>query len=181
MAVEQTLSIIKPDAVSKNHIGEIVARFEKAGLKISDVILSINDRSVNSLEGLRVAIAQMVPNSKVKLRLVRDGKERSLEVTLGELSEKPNELFSGVNIGPVSDDVRRRNGLDSRVAGVVVTEVDENSVYAARLVAGMVIVEINQRLVTDVASAKRAVILPGVNLLRVNYRGVYGFVTVTVK
>lgn len=34
MAVEQTLSIIKPDAVSKNHIGEIIARFEKAGLKI---------------------------------------------------------------------------------------------------------------------------------------------------
>jgi len=34
MAVEQTLSIIKPDAVSKNHIGEIVARFEQAGLKI---------------------------------------------------------------------------------------------------------------------------------------------------
>lgn len=35
MAVEQTLSIIKPDAVSKNYIGEIVARFEKAGLKIA--------------------------------------------------------------------------------------------------------------------------------------------------
>ncbi|HSC69360.1 MAG TPA: nucleoside-diphosphate kinase [Cellvibrio sp.] len=34
MAVEQTLSIIKPDAVSKNHIGEIVSRFEKANLKI---------------------------------------------------------------------------------------------------------------------------------------------------
>jgi nucleoside-diphosphate kinase len=35
MSVEQTLSIIKPDAVSKNHIGEIVARFEKAGLTIA--------------------------------------------------------------------------------------------------------------------------------------------------
>ncbi len=34
MAVEQTLSIVKPDAVGKNHIGEIFARFEKAGLKI---------------------------------------------------------------------------------------------------------------------------------------------------
>lgn len=34
MAVEQTLSIIKPDAVSKNHIGDICGRFEKAGLKI---------------------------------------------------------------------------------------------------------------------------------------------------
>jgi nucleoside-diphosphate kinase len=35
MAVEQTFSIIKPDAVSKNHIGEIVARFEKAGLTVA--------------------------------------------------------------------------------------------------------------------------------------------------
>ena len=34
MATEQTLSIIKPDAVKKNVIGEIYSRFEKAGLKI---------------------------------------------------------------------------------------------------------------------------------------------------
>jgi nucleoside-diphosphate kinase len=34
MAVERTLSIIKPDAVGKNVIGQIVARFEAAGLKI---------------------------------------------------------------------------------------------------------------------------------------------------
>lgn len=35
MAVERTLSIIKPDAVAKNVIGEIYSRFEKAGLRIS--------------------------------------------------------------------------------------------------------------------------------------------------
>ena len=34
MAIERTLSIIKPDAVAKNVIGEIVSRFEKAGLKV---------------------------------------------------------------------------------------------------------------------------------------------------
>lgn len=34
MAVESTLSIIKPDAVAKNVIGQIYSRFEKAGLKI---------------------------------------------------------------------------------------------------------------------------------------------------
>lgn len=34
MAVERTISIIKPDAVAKNVIGEIYSRFEKAGLKI---------------------------------------------------------------------------------------------------------------------------------------------------
>jgi nucleoside-diphosphate kinase len=34
MAVERTLSIIKPDAVRKNAIGQIIARFEKAGLRV---------------------------------------------------------------------------------------------------------------------------------------------------
>ncbi len=34
MAIERTLSIIKPDAVAKNVIGEIVSRFEKAGLRV---------------------------------------------------------------------------------------------------------------------------------------------------
>jgi nucleoside-diphosphate kinase len=34
MAIERTLSIIKPDAVAKNVIGQILARFEAAGLKI---------------------------------------------------------------------------------------------------------------------------------------------------
>ncbi|MGP1606214.1 MAG: nucleoside-diphosphate kinase [Moraxella sp.] len=34
MAIERTLSIVKPDAVGGNHIGEIFARFEKNGLKI---------------------------------------------------------------------------------------------------------------------------------------------------
>jgi len=34
MAIEHTISIIKPDAVAKNVIGEIYSRFEKAGLKI---------------------------------------------------------------------------------------------------------------------------------------------------
>jgi len=35
MALERTLSIIKPDAVAKNVIGEIYSRFEKAGLKVT--------------------------------------------------------------------------------------------------------------------------------------------------
>lgn len=34
MTLERTLSIIKPDAVGKNHIGDIISRFEKAGLHV---------------------------------------------------------------------------------------------------------------------------------------------------
>jgi len=35
MAIERTLSIIKPDAVGKNVIGQIITRFEEAGLKVA--------------------------------------------------------------------------------------------------------------------------------------------------
>lgn len=46
MAVERTLSIIKPDAVSKNAIGGIYDRFEKAGLKIvAAKMIRLDERS----------------------------------------------------------------------------------------------------------------------------------------
>ena len=46
MAVERTLSIIKPDAVAKNVIGQIISRFEAGGLKIvAAKMLQLNDES----------------------------------------------------------------------------------------------------------------------------------------
>lgn len=49
MSVERTLSIIKPDAVAKNVIGEIVSRFEKAGLKV--VAMQMKQLSKEDAEG----------------------------------------------------------------------------------------------------------------------------------
>jgi nucleoside-diphosphate kinase len=49
MAVERTLSIIKPDAVAKNVIGEIYARFEKSGLKV--IAAKMAHLSRNDAEG----------------------------------------------------------------------------------------------------------------------------------
>ena len=49
MAVERTLSIIKPDAVAKNVIGEIYSRFEKAGLKV--IAAKMTHLSRNDAEG----------------------------------------------------------------------------------------------------------------------------------
>ncbi|HLT62929.1 MAG TPA: nucleoside-diphosphate kinase [Pseudohongiella sp.] len=46
MAIERTLSIIKPDAVGKNVIGEIYSRFEKAGLRIvAAKMVQLNDET----------------------------------------------------------------------------------------------------------------------------------------
>jgi len=153
---------------------------EKAGLKRTDVILAINGKAVGTLEELRLVIAQMLPDTKVKVKLMRDSKERTLDVTLGKLAEKPNELLAGVNVTKLTDEVRKRSGLEARVNGLIITDIEETSPYADRLAAGMIVIEINRTPVTDLVAAKLALV-PGRNLLLVNFRGAYRFVAVTIK
>ncbi|MCE2983054.1 MAG: nucleoside-diphosphate kinase [Parachlamydia sp.] len=49
MTIEKTLSIVKPDAVGKNHIGNIISRFEKAGLRI--IAAKMKQLNKNDAEG----------------------------------------------------------------------------------------------------------------------------------
>lgn len=153
---------------------------DQAGLKRSDVILMLNGKSVSSLEELRLAVAQMAPNSKAKVKLMRDGKEMTLDVTLGKLSEKPDELLAGVNAANLDDEQRQRSGLEARVNGLVITDVESTSPFADRLFPGMVIIEINRVPVVNLAMAKQSLV-QGRNLLLVNFRGAYRFIAVSVK
>jgi nucleoside-diphosphate kinase len=53
MALELTFSIIKPDAVAKNHIGEILARFEKNGLRIvAAKLLTLTRQQAEAVYGI---------------------------------------------------------------------------------------------------------------------------------
>ncbi len=153
---------------------------DKAGLKWNDVILAVNGRALSSLEDLRLTIAQSVPGSKVALKIVRDGKESTIEVVLGTLTERPNELMEGVEVSTLTDEARRRLNISPRVTGLMITRVDEKSPYADRLFANMVIIEVNREPVADVATAQQ-LFVPGRNLLRVYHRGAYGFLLITVK
>jgi serine protease Do/serine protease DegQ len=122
----------------------------------------------------------MAPNSQAKVKLMRDGKEMTLDVTLGKLSEKPDELLAGVNAANLDDEQRQRSGLEARVNGLVITDVESTSPFADRLFPGMVIIEINRVPVVNLAMAKQSLV-QGRNLLLVNFRGAYRFIAVTVK
>ena len=153
---------------------------ESASLKRGDVVLSINDKPVTSLRDLRVLIAQTAPGSEVKLKISRDAKEQVVKAALGKLDEKPDELLAGVEVTPLSQDVRRRLNIPTRLNGLLVTAVDENSEYADRLVPDVLILQIDRENVSDVETARKA-LTPGRHMLFVYFRGALRVVGVEVK
>jgi len=153
---------------------------EKVGIKRRDVILRVNGKPIENYDELRLTISQLAPGSKVTLDISRDGKPMTVEVTLAQFAEKPNQILDGVEVGKLTDEVRRHLGIDSRTTGLVVTAVDEKSDYAEVLPVGSVIVEINRTPVEDIASA-RAAIHSGRNLLLVYSQGFPKYVVVTKR
>jgi serine protease Do/serine protease DegQ len=155
----------------------------KAGLKREDIIIAINDKSVNTRDDLRLVIAQHAPGTKVTIKYIRDGKTATKEVTLGKRDDDSaanGELVSGVSVSPLTPEVRRELRIDDRVEGLVITGIAERSPYVGTFPQGAVIEQINRLPVTDLATAKRA-LRDGRNIALVYYRGVYRYVMFTVR
>ncbi|MFI5335455.1 MAG: Do family serine endopeptidase [Opitutales bacterium] len=150
----------------------------KAGLKQNDVILAVNDKPVGSRDDLRLFIAESAPGAKVTLKVLRDGKELGLMATLDPLPEEiasNGELLPGVQVQPLSNDLRQQLDIDERINGIVVTDIKQGSSYETQFPQGAVIETINRRAVTDLASAKEA-LREGRNIALVYYRGVRRFI-----
>ncbi len=94
MAVEQTISIIKPDAVGKNAIGDIYSRFEKAGLRI--IAAKMKHLSRKEAEGFYAVHAER-PFFKDLVDFMTSGPVM-IQVLEGEdaiaKKAKPTELFA---------------------------------------------------------------------------------------
>ena len=154
---------------------------EKAGLKRSDVIVAINNHRISSSEELRLVVSQIVPNSGATLKIMRDGKPRTIEVTLGQVVDNPDELFSGVDVTPLTPEIRRRIGLnDPRVTGLLITKVASDSPHRDRLAEDMVILELNRSPVPDLRTAREKV-RPDRNLLAIFDGRAVRYVVITVR
>lgn len=60
---------------------------EKAGLKSGDIIIKIGDRKINATNPLSSVVAKSKPGEKIKIVIMRDGKEQTVDVTLQETNE----------------------------------------------------------------------------------------------
>jgi serine protease Do/serine protease DegQ len=157
---------------------EVGSPADKAGVKVGDVIVSVDGKQIHDQDELRLIISQMAPGTKITLDTARDGKPMVLSVTLAQFAEKPNELLKGVEFAKLTDEVRRHYGIDARIVGLIVAKVDEKSAYAEDLPQGAVVVEINRSPVSDIDAAK-GLLHPGHNLMLVYYQGYQRYLVVT--
>lgn len=154
---------------------------EKAGLARTDVIIKVDDLEIHTIYDLRNAISQRMPGTEIDMAYLRNAKQKNVKVTLGTLNESGSAgLFPGVKMEPLTDSQRRSLRAPADLEGLFITQVAPDSPYADRLVAGMVIVEINRAAVKDTAGAAQQ-LKPGRNLLMVFYRGFYRPLALTVK
>jgi serine protease Do len=135
----------------------------KAGLEAGDVITKFDGKDVSTMRGLPRLVAQTPIGKTVELEALRKGEKRSFKVTIGRLVEDektaepsqgqdqpPEKAMIGLRLAPLTDELRQQHGIDSKVKGVVVTEVDAQSPAAQKGVkVGDVIVEAGQEQVSS--------------------------------
>jgi serine protease Do len=169
---------------------------EAAGIKNGDVIVGLDDKSIADRRELMLLVAAKQPGAEVNVKLLRDGKEQSVKVKLGDRSEIPKiakaepeaadpDVLDGVTVADIDAEARKKYGISENAKGVVVTQIDPDSAsYAKGIREGDVIHEINREVVD---SSKQAVDLSEKVkkdkkvLLRVSNKGASRFVVVTPK
>ncbi|MDR4473241.1 MAG: DegQ family serine endoprotease [Nitrospira sp.] len=140
---------------------------EKAGIKQGDVILSFQGTSIEDAVTLQRAVTRSAVGSKVTVKVMRDGQEKELVVTIAELPDNPqvakaeagpsDQPLAGLAVQELDRDTVQELGLKGKIAGVVVTAVDPDSdAERAGLMPGDVIREINRKPVTTVKEYDQA-------------------------
>ncbi len=134
---------------------------QKAGVKTGDVIIKFNDTAIKNMKELPKVVASTPVGKSVELVILRNGKELTLNVTLGELelAEKDNLIGKtskqnvkskeydklGFTAEELSEQNKSKFKLKNIDAGVVITSVkSDSSAQQAGLNPGMVIIRVGQ-------------------------------------
>jgi len=138
--------------------GVLVARViegspaEDAGLKSGDIVLEVDGKAVRSASELRNRIGMKSINEKVKLKLLRNGDKKTVNVKVGDPKLQANSdgdlhpLLAGVNFE------NRPNGDGVRVSSL---QPDSAAMYSG-LQAGDIIISANKKPVSDINSLRQA-------------------------
>jgi serine protease Do len=148
---------------------------EKAGVQAGDVIVQFDGRAINDSKELPRVVAETEVGKEVDVKVMRNGKETDVKVTLGRLEDGEKQVADkntkpapatapttvtvlGMTVSGLNDELRTKFKIDEKVAGVVVTEVATAGAAIDKGVeAGDVIMEAGGKPVTSSADVSAAV------------------------
>jgi serine protease Do len=165
---------------------------EKAGVKRGDVIVEYDGKKTDDPNQLRNMVAASLPGEEHTLKVLREGKVITLKVMVGELPAEAQQaatgeyqnVLRGIGVQDITPAIAKELNIPSRIKGVVVTEVDENSPAAGVLARGDVIEQVNKINISNVKeyqSAASAIRQDEATLLLVYRGGSSLYVTLSVR
>lgn len=137
---------------------------QDVGMQAEDIIISINDRKVNSVEQLQEQLAKYRPNDELKVSVKRSGivKHFNLKLRNNNVEQfKASQKILGATLHPISDEARRGLRIN---AGVQVIQQGVGKLQQVGVREGFIILSINNTLIrttSDVQKALEADVLQG--------------------
>lgn len=143
---------------------------KKAGFERADVIVEYDGKSMDSPTHLRNAVAQTPVGKKVALKIIRDKKPKTIELTIVEQpksmaqageedsgeSATPTGVLSDLEVRELNEELASRYGLKPTERGVIVVRVKSGSTAEELGVReGDIVVEVNRQAVTSVKTYER--------------------------
>ncbi|HZA53415.1 MAG TPA: DegQ family serine endoprotease [Candidatus Udaeobacter sp.] len=136
---------------------------EKAGVKVGDVIVEFDGKEVKDSGDLPIIVARTPVDKKVRMKVLRERKEVTLTVAVGELKEEevvaavPEKGELGMTVQRLTPQIAESLGLD-KADGVVVTAVEPGSAAdEAGIRRGDVIMEIDRKPIRSLDEYKKSV------------------------
>jgi serine protease Do len=141
---------------------------EKAGIKREDIIIEYNGTPINEMNELPRLVAATPPGTKSTVKVLREGKEKTLPITVTELKEERfgkeageqarEENTIGLAVDDLNSQLARRFDLRGEDKGVIVVEVMPGSSAAdAGFRQGDLILEVNGKAVPDAKTFQKMV------------------------
>ncbi len=134
---------------------------EASGIENGDVIIAINDEKVKKIAELQEKVALNRPGDRIKVTILRDGKEKSVYATLKNtfgttavIASNNNFIFEGATFEDVSSN--EINKLSLRDGGAKLVDLNNGKWKEAGIKEGFIITSIDKRAVTNVEDLSRA-------------------------
>jgi Do/DeqQ family serine protease len=157
--IQEAMELPSTDGVLLSEI-VVGSPAEKAGLEHGDVIISLDGQKVKDFNDFLLKIGEHSPGDTVKLGVIHEKKETTVDLTLGDrdefaaatsLSPSGNgHSWRGINVIDLDNEMAQQYGLERVKSGVIVVNIDEDSFASeADLREGDVIIEIEDKVIKD--------------------------------